>query len=91
MPNPCMSNRKLVYFINRGKANPSSSSSNRALRKSHQINEMPVVIFVTSVDVSNNTYRISSLTLTYPVLSVNDELRANNEKLKIHLGHYYSI
>ena len=43
------------------------SSSNRGLRKSDRINEIPVVIFVTGVDVSNSIYRISSLTITYPV------------------------
>ena len=61
------------------------SSSNRELRKSHQVNEIPVVIFVAGVEISNNIYRISSLPIAYPVLTINDELIVDSEKLKINL------
>jgi hypothetical protein len=64
------------------------SSSNRALRESPKINEIPIVIFATGVDFSNCIYRISSLTIIHPVLSVNDELSADSEKLKINLDEY---
>jgi hypothetical protein len=61
------------------------SSSNRALRKSQQINGIPVVVFATAVGVTNSIYRISALTIRYPVLTINSDLIADSEKVKINL------
>jgi hypothetical protein len=61
------------------------SSSNRALRKSQQTNEIPVVIFVAGVDVTNSIYRVSALTIRHPLLTINNYLIADSEKLKIDL------
>ena len=52
------------------------SNSNKELRMSQEsIKETPVMIFVTGVDVSNNIYRISSLPISYPVMTINNELK----------------
>ena len=60
------------------------SNSNRELKMSQQpIKEMPMVIFVTGVDIPNNIYRISSLPLSYPVMTINNELKVDKENLKI--------
>jgi hypothetical protein len=48
--------------------------------KPQQINEIPVVIFATGVDITNSIYRISALTIRYPVLII-----ADSENLKINL------
>jgi hypothetical protein len=62
------------------------SHSNREARISQRsIKEVPIVIFVTGIDVINNIYRISLLLISYPVMTINSELRAGRENLRISL------
>jgi hypothetical protein len=47
--------------------------------------EIPLVIFVTNINASNRIYRVLSLLVSYPIMIIDGELKADREKLRINL------